>query len=252
VQYCYFPEYFSHLESDAHAKLWELYYSPARAFYRSRVSHIDRLLAVSDFTQGFVKERWGRDSTTLYPPCPIDMYSDLRDRPKEKLVITVGRIAPEKRMDLFLEIAQRLPEIKFAIIGNVAPEKKSYYESLRKIAPGNVSFVISPLRKAKDILGRAKVYVHCAQREHFGITIVEAMAAGCVPVVNNTGGPREIVSDDAGYKWNVADEAVEQVSSLIRDDGLRRRFSQVAAFRAKQFRPEAFESGLGKVLREYQ
>jgi glycosyltransferase involved in cell wall biosynthesis len=155
-------------------------------------------------------------------------------------------------MNLFLAIAQRLPEIKFAIIGNVAPEKNSYYESLRKIAPGNVSFIISPLRKAKDILGRAKVYVHCAQGEHFGITIVEAMSAGCVPVVNNTGGPREIVSDDSGYKWNVTDQAVEQVSSLIRDDRLRSRLSQVATSRAKQFRPEVFESGLGKVLSAYQ
>ncbi len=252
VQYCYFPEYFSHLESSDLPKLWKPYYSPARVFYRSRVSHIDRLLAVSDFTRGVVKETWGRDSTTLYPPCPIDLYSDLRDHPKENLVVTVGRIAPEKRFDSFLEIAHRLPEIKFAIIGNVAPERISHYETLRRIAPRNVSFVMSPLRKAKDVLGKAKVYVHSAQNEHFGITIVEAMAAGCVPVVNNTGGPREIVSNNSGYKWNVTGQAVEQVSSLIRDDTLRRRLSQVATSRAKQFRPEVFESGLGKVLSAYQ
>ncbi len=131
VQYCYFPEYFSHLESNALPKLWELYYGPARVFYHNRVSQIDLLLAVSDFTREFVKEKWRRDAKTLYPPCPVDLYSDLRGRSKEDLVITVGRICPEKRMELFLEIARRMPSINFAIIGSVSPEKKSYSDMLR-------------------------------------------------------------------------------------------------------------------------
>jgi glycosyltransferase involved in cell wall biosynthesis len=103
----------------------------------------------------------------------------------------------------------------------------------------------------KEILGKAKVYVHCAQNEHFGITIVEAMAAGCVPVVNDSGGPREIVSDEVGYRWGKIEEATEQVSNLIGSENLRRKLSESAASRAKQFGPDAFESGMGKVLREY-
>jgi glycosyltransferase involved in cell wall biosynthesis len=252
VQYCYFPEYFSHEESDTLSKLWKLYYWPARVFYHSRVSNIDRLLAVSDFTRRIVKETWGRDSTTLYPPCPIELYSDLRNHPKENLVVTVGRIGPEKRMELFLEIARRMPRLNFAIIGSIAPERKSYSNILRKAAPSNVSFVVAPLRKVKDILGKAKVYVHCALNEHFGITIVEAMAAGCVPMVHNSGGPREIVSADAGYRWDTVGEAVLHVSNLIESNDTRREFSKAAVSRAKRFGPEFFESGLGSALREYQ
>src|SRR5205807_147334 len=80
--------------------LWETYYLPARVFYRSRVSRIEQLLAVSNFTRSFVRKRWNCESTTLYPPCPIDLYQDLKG-PKEDLVITIGRIAPEKRMEVF-------------------------------------------------------------------------------------------------------------------------------------------------------
>ena len=250
IEYCYFPDYFSHLESDGLSGFWEMYYWPAKIFYHNRVRHIDRLLAVSDFTRQFVRERWRREATTLYPPCPIDLYDNLQT-PKQDLVVTVGRIAPEKRMGLFLEIARKLPTIDFAIVGSIATERRSYYDSLRTSAPSNVSFVVSPLRKVKEILGKAKVYVHCAQNEHFGITIVEAMAAGCVPVVNNSGGPREIVSDEVGYRWNNIEEATEQVSSLIGGENLRRRLSEGAASRAKQFGPDEFESGMGKVLREY-
>jgi len=250
IEYCYFPDYFSHLESEGSSELWKLYYWPAKTFFHNRVSHINRLLAVSDFTREFVRARWGRESTTLYPPCPIELYDSLRI-PKQDLVVTVGRMAPEKRLGLFLELARRIPTVDFAIIGSMTPERRSYYESLRTAAPSNVSFIVSPLRKVKNILGQAKVYVHCAQNEHFGITIVEAMAAGCVPVVNDTGGPREIVSEEAGYRWSNIDEAVGHISNLIGDENLRRRLSAGASSRAGLFGPEAFESGLGKVLHEY-
>jgi len=252
VQYCYFPEYFSHLESNALPRFWNLYYGPARVFYRSRVSRIDQLLAVSDFTREFVKQKWGRDATTLYPPCPIDLYSGLSDRSKENLVITVGRIGPEKRFGLFLEIARKMPHVSFAIVGSVSPEKKSYLDMLRKAAPSNISFVLAPLRKVKDILGKAKVYVHSAQNEHFGITIVEAMAAGCVPVVHNSGGAREIVTGSVGYKWDTVSEATIQIGNLIQDDAARKKFSKASSSRSRLFGPEAFESGMAKVLGEFQ
>jgi glycosyltransferase involved in cell wall biosynthesis len=155
-------------------------------------------------------------------------------------------------MELFLEIARRMPNVNFAIIGSVSPDKKSYSDMLRKTAPGNLSFVIAPLRKVNDILGKAKVYVHCALNEHFGITIVEAMAAGVVPVVHNSGGAREIVTDSVGYKWGTLDEASKQIASLIENDSLRRRLSEASTVRSRLFGPGAFESGLAKVLGEFQ
>ena len=251
VEYCYFPEYFSHLESNGHSRLWETYYWPAKVFYHDRVSRIDRLLAVSDFTREFVRHRWGREATTLYPPCPIDLYRNLRV-PKRDLVVTVGRIAPEKRMGLFLEVARRAPHVEFVVIGSVASERTSYYDSLRAAAPTNVSFVVAPLRKVSELLGSAKVYLHCALNEHFGITIVEAMAAGCVPVVHDSGGPKEIVSQEVGYRWNSIEEAARQVSTMIEDDALRRERSKAGALRAEQFGPETFESGIGKVIQQYE
>ena len=251
IEYCYFPNYFSHLESDGLTGLWELYYWPAKMFYHNRVGRVDRLLAVSDFTRKFVRERWGRNSTTLYPPCPVDLYDNLRI-PKRDLVITVGRIAPEKRMGIFLEIARRIPAVDFAIVGSISTERRSYYESLRAEAPSNVSFIVSPLRKVREVLGRAKVYVHTALNEHFGITIVEAMSAGCVPVVHNSGGPIEIVSQDVGYRWTSIGEAAKQVSTIIENDDLQKEKSRAAAVRAELFGPNQFESGIGKVIRQYE
>ena len=249
VQYCYFPEYFSHLQTSS-SPVWHLYYRPASAFYRNRVGRVRVLLSVSDFTRGFVAKRWERDSKTVYPPCPIESFSELsRIQPRENLVVTIGRVVPEKRFHLFVELARIVPKTTFVVIGSLSDETSAYYEGLKRTAPENVSFILSPLRKVRSILGRAMAYVHCAENEHFGITIVEAMAAGCVPIVHDSGGPKEIVTSDVGFRWNSLSVAARNVVMLAENDRLRQALSAASSVRARQFRPEIFESEISRALR---
>jgi glycosyltransferase involved in cell wall biosynthesis len=170
-------------------------------------------------------------------------------QPRENLVVTVGRIVPEKRFHLFVELARMVPKTKFVAIGSLPDGTSDYYEVLRRTAPENVSFVLSPLRKVKDLLGRAMAYIHCAQNEHFGITIVEAMAAGCVPVVHDSGGPREIVTSEVGFRWRDLAVAARQIMMLAENDQLREELSAASFVRAQEFRPEVFESELARALR---
>ena len=249
IQYCYFPEYFSHLQTGS-SPMWRLYYRPASVYYRNRVRRVGILLSVSDFTRGVVEKKWERDSRTVYPPCPVEAFSELSNvQPRENMVVTIGRIVPEKRFHLFVELARLVPETRFVAIGSLSDEASAYYERLKKSAPDNVSFVLSPLRKVKDLLGRAMAYVHCAENEHFGITIVEAMAAGCVPIVHDSGGPREIVTSDVGFRWPDISGAARQITMLAEHDDLRQEFSAASSARAKQFRPEVFESKITRLLR---
>jgi glycosyltransferase involved in cell wall biosynthesis len=76
--------------------------------------------------------------------------------------------------------------------------------------------------------------------EHFGITISEAMASGCVPVVPNVGGPREIVgaNEEHGLMFGDVVELKSKVSMLLRDEGLwsemhRRALKRVGDFDVK-------------------
>src|SRR6267378_6393218 len=250
VQYCYFTEYFSHLANDQASPTWRIYYRPATIYYLNRVRRVRTLLSVSDFARGFVKKNWGRDSSTLYPPCPVEVYSGFRGvQTRENLVITIGRIVPEKRFGLFVELARMVPKTRFVAIGSLSDTASTYYERVRQGAPGNVSFVLSPLRKVKDLLGRAMAYVHCAENEHFGITIVEAMAAGCVPIVHDSGGPREIVTSEVGFRWSNLSAAARQIVMLGENDRLRRELSAASSVRAGRYRPEVFESEITRVLR---
>ena len=248
IQYCYFPEYFSHMQTGS-SPVWRLYYRPASTYYRNRVRRVGILLSVSDFTRGFVAKKWERDSKTVYPPCPVEDYSEFTNvKSRENLVVTIGRIVPEKRFHLFIELARIVPKTRFVAIGSLSDETSAYYDQLKKSAPENVSFVLSPLRKVRDILGRAMAYVHCAENEHFGITIVEAMAAGCVPIVHDSGGPKEIVTSDVGFRWSNLSVAARQIVMLAENDSLRRELSAAASVRARQFRPEVFESEMTRIL----
>jgi glycosyltransferase involved in cell wall biosynthesis len=247
VQYCHFPESFKHLQSDSASLRWRVYYGPARMFYRNRVRRVNQLLSNSDYTRGFVRRLWNRDSTVLYPPCRTELYHPAPE--KENLVAIVGRIAPEKRIELFIEIARNLPGFKFAVIGSMA--SPAYLDSLKKAAPTNVSFQVSPLRQS-EVLAKAKIYVHCMENEHFGIVIVEAMAAGCVPVVHDSGGPREIVTPSVGFRWNSVNEAEEQITTLMQNEGLRQKLSRAAMDRSKLFSAERFEAGLSGIVENYE
>src|SRR5216684_2597336 len=248
IQYCYFPEYFSHLQTGS-SPVWRLYYRPASTYYRNRVGRVGILLSVSDFTRGFVAKKWERDSKTVYPPCPVEDFSEFTNvKSRENLVVTIGRIVPEKRFHLFVELARIVPKTRFVAIGSLSGETSAYYDQLKKSAPENVSFVLSPLRKVRDILGRAMAYVHCAENEHFGITIVEAMAAGCVPIVHDSGGPREIVTSDVGFRWSNLSVAARQIGMLAENDSVRRELSVASSVRATQFRPEVFESEMKMIL----
>jgi len=249
VQYCYYPDYFSHIQQASSSIGWKLYYSPARAHYHKRVRRIDRFLSTSNYTRALVRSEWGRDSTTIYPPCPVELYRSSSET-KENLVITIGRIVPVKRMELFLQIARALPSAEFVIIGSVDPGKRNYYNSLVTEAPRNVRFVLTPLREARNLLFRAKAYVHCTRDEQFGIAIVEAMAAGCVPIVHDSGGPKEIVTDEVGFRWKSPDEAVNDLLSLMDDESLRQRLSTNASARSSLFGSEVFESRLRALIEE--
>jgi len=67
------------------------------------------------------------------------------------------------------------------------------------------------------------------------------MAAGCVPVVINKGGQREIVHHGVnGFHWETLEELKHYTEKLIKDASLRRTMSEAARARAKFFSRDAF------------
>ena len=74
--------------------------------------------------------------------------------------------------------------------------------------------------------------------EHFGITTVEAMAAGCVPVVIDKAGQREIVRHGTdGYRWTTLAELEALTRMVAGDEALRARLADPGTrARLKEYR----------------
>jgi glycosyltransferase involved in cell wall biosynthesis len=116
-----------------------------------------------------------------------------------------------------------------------------------------------PQAELKREYARASVFWHfCglgrsnpADVEHFGMSTVEAMQNGCLPIVFDGGGQREIVEDGAsGYRFASASELIQRTLQAVGDPGLRQRLGEAARQRAKEFSREAFSARVGEFFAE--
>jgi glycosyltransferase involved in cell wall biosynthesis len=81
--------------------------------------------------------------------------------------------------------------------------------------------------------------------EHFGITIVEAMSAGCVPVVHDSGGPKEVVNEETGFRWQNIDDVPGMIEEAVESSP-----SSACRLRAEGFKFERFEKELSEIFSE--
>ena len=121
--------------------------------------------------------------------------------------------------------------------------------------------VDAPGAELADLYARASVFWHAAglgedleddpnRMEHFGISIVEAMSAGAVPVVLGQAGPAEIVEPGvSGRHFTDLDDLVAQTVGLIADAEERDRLSAGAVERAQWFGLDAFAERLDEIVR---
>jgi glycosyltransferase involved in cell wall biosynthesis len=230
-----------------------------------------RYLANSEFTAGWVRRLWRVRTDVLYPP----VRPTVAPGTKERLILNVGRFFDpskghsKKQLDLvaaFTRLHQqgRLDGWRLALAGGCDPANRDYALAVRRAAVGlPVDVHVNATGATVErLLAAASIYWHGAgfaedpQRhphrfEHFGIALVEAMAAGAVPVVFGAAGPAEIVRDGLdGRHWHSLDELEAITTTLADDDALRRGLAGAAVARAADFSFDLFARRLGALLDE--
>lgn len=130
-----------------------------------------------------------------------DLFGELPAGPREPLAITIGNVdranLHRKGLEPFVRAAKFLPDVKFVVVGAF---KDGAIEELRKIAGANVEFTgWVDDGQLLEYCRRASVYVQASRHEGFGMSVAEAMAAGCIPVVTRQGALPEVVGDTGVY-----------------------------------------------------
>jgi len=220
-------------------------------------------LANSEFTKYWTKKYLDKEAKILYPPIDVHEFKPGR---KRNIILSVGRFfvgGHSKKQDILLsgfktmvdkKLIDRTWELHF--VGGVAGGKEhtDYLNKIREDAKGyKVYFhLFLPFEDLKKLYSKAKIYWHATGYgedkgrdpitfEHFGITVVEAMAAGAVPVVFNGGGLTETVSKESGAVWNSQGELIKITRRLTEDKVLLERLSRGAVKRSRFFSKKKFE-----------
>ncbi|MEM3827852.1 MAG: glycosyltransferase [Conexivisphaerales archaeon] len=185
-------------------------------------------LSNSNFTKGLVKKLYKLDSKVLYPPVPVSKYVHASAKENRKPYILVARPELTTGISFLPEIVKRLNEkVKIIIFGNI---DATGLKTLRKLKQIGANFEYLGFIKEESkvkLFKKCSVFLNLAINEPFGITVVEALAAGCIPIAHNSGGIPEYLPSDLRY--SSPREAGEKILEYLREGHkLRRELRNIA------------------------
>lgn len=179
-------------------------------------------------TRGFRNLRvWGRgvDTERFHPRHADPLWrARLSDgHPEAPLILTVGRLSPEKRMGMLRPLLDALPGIRLAIVGD-GPGRWTLEHQF-----ADTPTVFTGYLRGADLAAAyasADLFVLTSANETFGNVVLEAMASGLSVVVPDMGGQMDYVQDGVNglvYGAEDVDLMIARVACLIEDPALARR-----------------------------
>lgn len=234
---------------------------------RIKIRRIHNIVCNSHFTKKIIDEEYSTNSKVIYPP--VDTLK-ITPGKKQNIILYVGRFSQllqNKRHDILIEsfkslIDQGLNDWKLVLAGGSEVGRTEKVDDLRSVSENYpIEIIENPtfpqilnLYKKSKIFWQATGYgidenKHPERVEHFGISVAEAMSAGCAPVVYPKGGIPEIVDDKInGFNWFIPKELTEITFKLITNPQLTNQISAKAREKAQKFSVSVFKSQVRKLI----
>ncbi|MCD6177039.1 MAG: glycosyltransferase family 4 protein [Candidatus Cloacimonetes bacterium] len=157
------------------------------------LNNATKVITISDFSKAEI-ENLNLDINAQKISIGIELQENLV--PKTNTILTVGSVTKShyklKGLDTFVKVSLQFPEYEFKIIGNYDEEIK---EKLLIINPRIKLTGKLEHGKLLDLMKEAKIYCQLSQRESFGLSVLEAMNLGCIPIVTKVGALPELVEN---------------------------------------------------------
>jgi glycosyltransferase involved in cell wall biosynthesis len=169
-----------------------------------------RVVTTSNYSRAEVARNAGLTNgraRSVYLGVP-DKFGALPNGSRERMALTVGNVnrsnVKRKGHEPFVRAAALLPDVRFVVVGKW---QDNAIDFLRSIASPNVSFTGRVSDDGLlDYYRAAAVYVQPSLHEGFGLSVAEAMLAGCIPVTTAAGSLPE-VTGDCGVRLNSTEPA---------------------------------------------
>lgn len=207
-----------------------VYYSMLIKIYSVCGMCCDLSLTNSTWTNNHIIRLWRNCPFVkiVYPPCDLNPFTNLNlcESKKTFQVVSLSQFRPEKNHRLQLDIAAKViekdPSVKFVLVGGCrGPEDEDRVTELKQYAEElniskSVQFKVNlPFIDLLSCLQSSTIGLHTMTDEHFGIGIVELMAAGLITIAHNSGGPRaDIIKKGEGFLCASASEYAETILKI--------------------------------------
>lgn len=244
-----------------------------------KFSRVKVIFCNSEYTKSFINKKFNIKATVLYPPVSLSP----KNLKKENIILHVGRfrvkdvrtikngesegVGDYKKQTVMINafkqmIDKGLKDWGFVLTVSVQDKDLSEFEDMKKISKGYPIYFLVNKRNNDlwEIYSKAKIYWHASGfgedlekhpefAEHFGISTVEAMGAGVVPVVINAGGQKEIVQDgENGYLWDSIEQLQSKTLDLINNQGMLIKMQEKAKLSAKKFSKDIFCKNINELI----
>ncbi|KAM6893846.1 GDP-Man:Man(3)GlcNAc(2)-PP-Dol alpha-1,2-mannosyltransferase [Xenentodon cancila] len=185
-----------------------VYYCFFALLYGMAGSCSDLIMVNSSWTLNHILSLWRSPNRTcvVYPPCDVSAFLDIPleedgDR-KCHSIISIGQFRPEKDHQLQIRAFKKVLDrrrggLKLVLIGGCRNEEdEDRVLMLRGLCQqlgiaDKVAFKVNvPFEELKREMAEATIGLHTMWNEHFGIGVVECMAAGKIILAHNSGGPK--------------------------------------------------------------
>ena len=216
--------------------------TPLRRWDRHAGQNPDVMIANSSHTQAMIKKYYKRDSVVIYPPVDVDRFKPVGPQEQRVGFVTAGRQTPYKRIDLAVAACTEL-KVPLVVIGNGPDHKK-----LEKMAGRSITFLTGVTDE--DIVRHfqtAQAFIFPTNTEDFGVTAIEAMAAGTPVIAYGKGGPLDyVVPGKTGLLFEK--QTTESLVKVLNSFNPDKYDSKDIMAAAQRFSVNAFRNNLEKFI----
>jgi glycosyltransferase involved in cell wall biosynthesis len=128
----------------------------------------------------------------------------------------VARFRPQKRVDRWVEVAHEVqklnPTIKFLMVGD-GPDDAMLREKIKELGMEGKIELPGMLPDTVAAFKQMHIFLLTSDFEGLPLALMEAMSTGCVPVVSDVGGIKQVCFEGFGYKFNKFE--TKQIASVI-------------------------------------